>query len=68
MSSEPDVICPFCKEGGFDLMGLKHHFNSGYCAKYNDTTPLCGHCGHDCHCESECSQHENGCGCMGCTH
>jgi hypothetical protein len=25
------VICPFCGEDGFDLYGLKTHFNMGWC-------------------------------------
>jgi len=32
-----DVTCPFCKEKGFDLIGLKYHFEMGYCKPYNDT-------------------------------
>ena len=29
--------CPFCKEEDFDLIGLKHHFGSGYCDVFNKT-------------------------------
>jgi hypothetical protein len=28
------AICPFCKEEDFDLVGLKHHFDMGYCDKF----------------------------------
>ena len=36
-----DVICPFCGEGDFDLIGIKNHFLRGHCDIYNDT-PLVG--------------------------
>ncbi len=32
--------CPFCKEDGFDLVGLKYHYKcwiERYCQKYRDT-------------------------------
>jgi hypothetical protein len=32
-----DVQCPFCKEKGFDLPGLKRHFVSGWCPVYEQT-------------------------------
>ena len=32
-----DVTCQFCKKKGFDLIGLKYHFEMGYCQPYNDT-------------------------------
>jgi hypothetical protein len=25
------VTCPFCKRGGFDLIGLKNHIRLGWC-------------------------------------
>jgi hypothetical protein len=31
--------CPFCNEGDFDLIGLKHHFNAGHCNSFNKTPP-----------------------------
>lgn len=31
------VICPFCDEKDFDLIGLKMHFLRGWCDKYNET-------------------------------
>ena len=35
--SGQDGTCPFCREDGFDLIGLKIHLRCGYCAKYNET-------------------------------
>jgi hypothetical protein len=32
--------CPFCKEPDFDLIGLKNHFEKGYCDVYNETDLL----------------------------
>ena len=32
---EEDVVCPFCKESGFDLAGLKGHLERGLCEIYN---------------------------------
>lgn len=32
--AEAAVQCPFCAENGFDLPGLKIHFQSGWCAPY----------------------------------
>ena len=32
-----EVICPFCIEGDFDLVGLKIHFIRGYCDVFNNT-------------------------------
>ena len=33
------VECPFCDDGdkAFDLIGLKTHFEKGYCDVYNNT-------------------------------
>jgi hypothetical protein len=32
-----DVVCPFCGEGDFDLIGLKIHLWSGHCEVLNAT-------------------------------
>lgn len=32
------VECPFCGEGAFDWIGLKGHFERGWCAVYNSVT------------------------------
>ncbi len=32
-----EFMCPFCRQHGFDLIGLKHHYEMGYCDKYNNT-------------------------------
>jgi len=32
-----DGVCPFCAEGGFDLVGLKGHLLRGWCDKFNKT-------------------------------
>lgn len=29
------VKCPFCDEDDFDLIGLKTHFENGWCEVYN---------------------------------
>lgn len=51
-----DVVCPFCKEGGFDLVGLKRHLEGDYqfssegCSAYEDleeSLPFGGHCDED---------------------
>lgn len=34
------VICPFCGETDFDLIGLKTHLNNGDCDVYNNTEEL----------------------------
>lgn len=31
-----ETNCPFCKETDFDLVGLKIHFEMGYCEKFTD--------------------------------
>lgn len=31
------IECPFCKEPDFDLIGLRSHFESGYCDVYEST-------------------------------
>lgn len=36
----PPIQCPFCKETDFDLIGLKHHYESGYCEEFNKTLTI----------------------------
>lgn len=36
----PQVLCPFCKEFGFDLIGLKSHLLNGDCDVFNNTEDL----------------------------
>lgn len=31
-----DIICPFCKDEGFDMIGLKYHLQK-YCIPYANT-------------------------------
>ena len=33
---DEDVVCPFCKELGFDLVGLKSHLTHGDCEVFNN--------------------------------
>jgi hypothetical protein len=35
-----DVVCQFCGEGDFDLIGLKSHYLSGYCPDFEATLDL----------------------------
>lgn len=35
-----EVICPFCKSSGFDLIGLRGHYDLGWCETLNDTPML----------------------------
>jgi len=30
------MLCPFCSEDDFDLIGLKDHLLSGHCDKFNE--------------------------------
>lgn len=30
------IKCPFCDETGFDKVGLKYHFDAGYCEWYSN--------------------------------
>jgi RecJ-like exonuclease len=39
-NTSSDIICPFCKEGDFDLIGLKSHLEHGDCEKYNSIKNL----------------------------
>lgn len=35
------IECPFCKDSGFDLIGLKAHFENGFCDEYEHIiTPM----------------------------
>lgn len=34
------LLCPWCKEGDFDLIGLKSHITHGDCKIYNETSDL----------------------------
>lgn len=36
-SMPTDVTCPFCGESGFDLIGLKNHFDRGWCEVFENT-------------------------------
>jgi len=33
------ITCPYCKEGDFDLIGLKHHLTY-YCQVFKDTLTI----------------------------
>lgn len=35
LSENIEVACPFCGDNGFDLIGLKHHLDAGWCDAYN---------------------------------
>ena len=35
-----DISCPFCKDDGFDLAGLKSHLLKGDCSVFNDTSNI----------------------------
>lgn len=35
-----DISCPFCKDTGFDLAGLKSHLLKGDCVVFNNTANL----------------------------
>ena len=39
-SSSESITCPFCNENGFDKIGLKYHFDMGYCKEYSDTLTI----------------------------
>ena len=37
MSNTNDsIVCPFCGDGDFDLIGLKLHINRGWCQPFED--------------------------------
>ena len=38
--ADNQVICPFCGEKGFDLIGLKTHFERGWCHEFTATKPV----------------------------
>lgn len=35
-----EVICPFCNEKDFDLIGLKAHLLRGWCSNFNNTSQI----------------------------
>lgn len=34
------ISCPFCKSTNYDMVGLKQHFEKGYCDVYNTVYDL----------------------------
>ena len=38
LADDSDVVCPFCGEGNFDIVGLKTHLVRGWCDKFNETS------------------------------
>jgi hypothetical protein len=38
--AEEEIICPFCNEHDFDLIGLKNHLISGHCNVFNETISI----------------------------
>ena len=34
------IVCPFCQTGEYDLVGLKNHYERGWCDEYNETIDL----------------------------
>ena len=38
LADDSDVVCPFCGECDFDLVGLKMHLLRGWCDKFNETS------------------------------
>ena len=34
-NEKSEIYCPFCGEGDFDRIGLKHHLDTGWCNEYN---------------------------------
>ena len=39
-NSMDEVICPFCNEKDFDLIGLKAHLLRGWCSNFNNTSQI----------------------------
>ena len=37
MDESNSVVCPFCKDTDFDLVGLKWHLESGMCDEFYST-------------------------------
>lgn len=35
-----DLVCPFCKKGEFDAIGLKAHLLNGWCESFNNVMSL----------------------------
>jgi hypothetical protein len=40
VAAPEDVNCPFCGNGGFDLIGLKAHLDRADCTEYEETERL----------------------------
>jgi hypothetical protein len=40
INTSSDIVCPFCNEKDFDLIGLKHHLEMGRCYIYNNVISL----------------------------
>lgn len=34
------IVCPFCSEGDFDKVGLKHHIGVAGCSDYEETIDI----------------------------
>lgn len=41
-NQDQNIVCPFCKEGSFDLCGLKFHLSHGHCDVYENTETTVG--------------------------
>ena len=39
MSDEIEIVCPFCKEDNFDLIGLKNHLLN-QCEEFQETISI----------------------------
>lgn len=37
VAAQCPTVCPFCGEQDFDMIGLKMHFERGWCDAYNET-------------------------------
>jgi len=35
MKDDKEIICPFCGDSGYDLLGLKIHIEGKWCESYN---------------------------------
>ena len=36
-ADDNNIVCPFCKQDNFDLIGLKQHYEDGRCEVYRNT-------------------------------
>jgi len=34
LENDQNIICPFCLEKDFDLIGLKYHLKNGFCSQF----------------------------------